>query len=167
MKKIPTSVLLLFFISLSHSSFANYGHAATAVAPERITEQVTPAKNSFKLQVKEIEKITGRKLTLKQKLALRIQRLYGPYDKDLQRKANNQAQTGFILSIIGFVFLWPLIIPGLILSNSALLKEKVEPGILTVQNRGLAKAGRILGLIGLIITFFFIVLVLSTGIYGL
>jgi len=167
MKKIFTSLLLLFFVSFSYSAFANYGYTAIPADHEKISEQISPEKNSFKQQVKEIEKLTGRKLTLKQKLALRIQRLYGPYDKDLQRKANTRAQTGFILTIIGFVFLWPLIIPGLILSNSALLKETVEPGILTVQNRGLAKAGRILGLIGLIITFFFIVLVLSTGIYGL
>lgn len=167
MKKVITSVLLLFFVSFSHNSFANYGHAAIAVASEKITEQVTPAKISFKLRVKEIEKLTGRKLTLKEKIALRIQKLVGPYDKDLQRKANSQAQTGFILSILGFVLLWPLLIPGLIISNSALQKEKVEPGILTMQNRGLAKVGRILGLIGLIITFFAVVIILSTGLYGL
>ncbi len=167
MKKIMISVLILLFVNSGYHSFASNGHAAFPVTHQKTIEQVSPVKNSFQQQVRELEKLTGRKLTLKERIALRIQRFAGPYDKDLQRKANNQAQTGFILSILGFVLLWPLLIPGLIISNSALQKEKVEPGILTMQNRGLAKAGRILGLIGLVLIFFVIVLVLSTGLYGL
>jgi hypothetical protein len=41
------------------------------------------------------------------------------------------------------------VIPGLFFSQSALRKEKVDPGILTRTNYGLAKAGKIIGYIGL------------------
>jgi len=47
--------------------------------------------------------------------------------------------------------LFPLLaIPGFIISNSALTKEKITPGILEGGNKGLAKAGLILSVIGFV-----------------
>jgi len=99
---------------------------------------------------------------------LRIQTAFPRYDKDLERKANNEALIGFIFSMAGLVLLWPLLIPGLIISSSALRKERIDPGILEKGNYGLAKAGKIIGIIGLAIIALAIIIiaaVISSGVY--
>jgi hypothetical protein len=69
----------------------------------------------------------------------------------MQRKANNQAVAGFVMSIVGWIVFSPLLIVSLIVSSAATRKERENPGILQKGNYGLARAGKILSIIGLVI----------------
>jgi len=117
------------------------------------------------LTVTDLQKTLGRKLTIKEKISwwLYQKKLIhiDPSEKEI-KNANSNAVLGFafgILSIIGLSFL--AAIPGLILSNKALIAEKADPGILKGGNYGLAQAGQILSWIGLAIFLFTLILVLA------
>jgi len=123
-------------------------------------------KQSFHTLKNKLEIQFGRQLSFKEKTALRIQVFLSPFKKDAERKANNLAVVGFVLSVTGWVVLWPLLIAGLIASNGALKNERIYPGILTNRNYKLAKAGRILSVIGLFIMAIALIIIITNGGFG-
>ncbi|MBX9782915.1 MAG: DUF4190 domain-containing protein [Chitinophagaceae bacterium] len=166
MKNVTLLLLLISFLLTSAAADAGI------VVPATTTIIARPETKKTKLTYKETKKLLesklNRKLSFKEKLALRLQKTFPKYDIELERRANNQAVTGFVLSVCGLVLLWPLVIPGLIISNSALRKERMDPGILDSANYGLAKAGSIIGYVGLALAAILIAIIavtLSTGVY--
>ncbi|MFN8264493.1 MAG: hypothetical protein U0T11_00340 [Chitinophagaceae bacterium] len=163
MKNILILFLSCFFASVQTEALATH---PAIVSNATVSSKAAPL--TYKAQKTVAEKMLGRKLSLKERMALRIQTAFPRYDKDLERKANNEALIGFIFSMAGLVLLWPLLIPGLIISSSALRKERIDPGILEKGNYGLAKAGKIIGIIGLAIIALAIIIiaaVISSGVY--
>lgn len=157
--KTTLFILLLSVFFISHSSaFSHVAFIAVPVAKETTAE---PAANkeqspSFRSIRQSVEKKLGRKLTLTERIGLRYYTWHPRYDKEYQRKANNQAITGFVLGVCSLVIFPLLAIPGFLLSNSALRKEKIDPGLLEGGSKGLAKAGQILSIVGIL---YFILLV--------
>lgn len=109
-----------------------------------------------------VKQLLGRKLTLKEKLGLLLARAKYkkgiPIDTIEAQKANSTAVWGFVLSILGYFF-FPLLIPGYILSNNALKKEKAQPGLLTSTNKTLAQISRIFPIIYGILLILFLILI--------
>lgn len=166
MKKFTLLLYLVSFLFTSATTYAGIvvPGTATIVTPPEIKQTQLSYRETKKL----LESKLHRKLNFKEKLALRFQKTFPKYDYEMQRRANSQALTGFILSVCGLVVIWPLIIPGLIISNSALRKERMNPGILENGNYGLAKAGSIIGYVGialLVVVIAIVALTLSTGVY--
>ncbi len=162
MKNIIQLIIIGLALAVSGNSYA----ASPVHVPAVIKTETKAKKPSYQQLKKSLEQSLGRKLKFKERVALRMQSLLPDFDPALQKRANNQALTGFILSCAGLVLFAPLLIPGLIISNSALAKERMNPGILENGNYGLAKAGSIIGYVGLailLILIFIIVLVLSGG----
>jgi hypothetical protein len=148
MKIIFTLIIALLIVPFAGNAFTAYSN----VVPHATTPVKTPVKKlSYKQTKSLLELSLGRKLKFKEKAALRIQSVLPDYKGVDAGKANSNALLGFIFAIGGLVLLWPLLIPGLILSNNALNAEKKNPGTLSDGNKGLAKAGRIMSIIGLAI----------------
>jgi hypothetical protein len=126
--------------------------AGASIITPQINEPVkkTTPKFSFKQSKAFAEWSLGRKLKLKEKIALRLQTSLHTSKAADEGKANTNAVLGFIFAVAG-LFLWPFFIPGLILSKKALNSEKENPGVLTSTNLTLAKIGKIASLVGLII----------------
>jgi Domain of unknown function (DUF4190) len=113
------------------------------------------SKPSFKHIRKATEKQLGRRLTLKERLGLWLYKTQTPKELDA-KKANNHAILGLVFGICSIV-LFPLFsIPGFFFSQSALRQEKLQPGILEGGNKGLAKAGLILSIIGFVLALLYI-----------
>lgn len=162
MKNIFTLILISAFVSFTIPSFS----ASPVANVQTVTTNTKVKKPSYKQLKKTLEQSLGRKLKFKEKFALRLQSVLPEVDPALQRRANNQALAGFILSCAGIVLFAPLLIPGLIISNSALAKERMNPGILENGNYGLAKAGSIIGYVGLgilLLLIIIVVIVFSSG----
>ncbi len=155
--------IFTFLLFLSILPFTSKGFTSSIVSSIEIVKKETGKKAalSYRESKKILETSFGRKLSFKEKLALRIQTNIPRYETENERRANSQAVTGFILSICGLVLLWPLLIPGFIISNNALAKEQAEPGILKNGNYGLAKAGKIMGIVGLVIVVLAIVIIVA------
>ena len=105
-----------------------------------------------KLTVKELQAFLGRKLSLKEKiqffLARKLVTATNPEDEELAEKGRRNAYLGFGFGLAG-ILLFPLFaIPAIIISNNALAYHKEKPGILG-DARGFAKAGQIMGWIGI------------------
>lgn len=119
-----------------------------------------------------VKQLLGRKLTLKEKLGLLLARAKYkkgiPIDTIEAQKANSTAVWGFVLSILGYFF-FPLLIPGYILSNNALQKEKAKPGLLTDTNKTLAQIGKafviVYGILIVLTLMFLIVIIARFGLY--
>jgi hypothetical protein len=120
------------------------------------TSKPTPDKQQSvaitKLTVKELQAYLGRKLTLKEKvqffLAKKLVGATDPEDEELAKKGRRNAYTGFGFGLAG-ILLFPLFaIPAIIISNNALAYDKEKPGILG-DARGFAKAGQIMGWVGI------------------
>ncbi|MBP6687823.1 MAG: DUF4190 domain-containing protein [Lacibacter sp.] len=92
---------------------------------------------------------------------------FTPETETDQKKANNHALLGFIFGVCSLVIFPLFAIPGFILSKNAMNKEKLSPGILEDGNKGLAKAGFILSIIGFasLLVFVIYIIVLLGG-YG-
>jgi hypothetical protein len=135
------------------------------------TSKPTPDKQQSlaitKLTVKELQDHLGRKLTLREKaqfyLAKKLLRATDPEDEELAKKGRSNAYTGFGFGLAG-ILLFPLFaIPAVIISNNALAYDKEKPGILG-DARGFAKAGQIMGWVGiglLAVGVFFVLLFLA------
>lgn len=167
MKNILLTILLSVFVSSASFAFS----AAPVIIDETETAAATVQKkkktSSFKNFRKETERKLGRKLGLFERMGLwYYTKLAGDPDVD-SKKANNHALTGFILGLCGLTIFPLLAIPGFIFSNSALTKEKLAPGTLSSSNKGLAKAGLILSIIGFVYLLLLILYItLIIGAYG-
>lgn len=160
-----TFFLSIFFI-LEGTAFSSV--PSTTVDPTKGTAVEPVLKNEKRISFKSIRIATEKKLGRKLKLTERVGLWYYthlPQYNDDSKKANNQALIGFIFGICSLVIFPLLAIPGFILSNSALTKEKITPGILEGGNKGLAKAGLILSILGfvyLILLVVYIAFIVST-----
>ena len=146
--------LLTFFLSLFFMlEGAAFSSVPSTVEPTKATTVEPVVKNEKRISFKNFRKATEKKLGRKLKLTERVGLWYyshlPQYNGD-SKKANDQALIGFIFGICSLVIFPLLAIPGFILSNSALTKEKITPGILEGGNKGLAKAGLILSVIGFV-----------------
>lgn len=170
MKITLLTFLLSFVFVLKSPAFTSVPTTATVLVKETVVEPVVKKENrtSFKSIRKSAEKKLGRKLKLTERLGLWYYTHMPQYNGD-PKKANDQALLGFIFGICSLV-LFPLFaIPGYIISNSALTKEKLSPGILESGNKGLAKAGLILSIIGfvyLILIIVYVAVFISTWGFG-
>ncbi len=172
MKTALFTLLLSVFFVLHSSAFNRAAFISVPVAKETTVEPnaKNKQKQSFKTIRQSLEKKTGRKLKLTERLGLWYYTQLPGYDNEYKRTANNHALTGFILGVCSLVLFPLLAIPGFIFSTSALNKEGIDPGLLEGGNKGLAKAGQILSIIGflyLILLVVYIVLLLSIGFYGI
>ncbi len=158
--------ILTFFIAL----FFTAPHAAIAAEPiitvksEPVAVVKKEKHNSFKSFRKATEKRIGRKLGLIERLGLWYYTKLTPEPEVDQKKANNQALTGFILGLCSLIILPLLSIPGFFFSNAALQKEKLVPGTLDSTNKTLAKVGLILSIVGfayLLVAILYIILLFS------
>lgn len=92
-----------------------------------------------------------KKPTLKEKIRRYIFSKFHTPDELQKRRANKLAKIGIALSVAGMFLLPPLSIAGIILSITALRKEKKYPGILSKKNKDHAVAGVIYGVIGILL----------------
>jgi hypothetical protein len=148
MKLLSTTIIIIYLLM----PFSVKPFAATSIVNPATYEPViksTP-KISFKQSKSLIEKNIGRRLTFKEKVALRLHPLFHHKQKVNNGNAKTNAVLGFIFSIAG-LFIPLLFIPGLILSNNALKQEKENPGVLTPSQLTLAKIGKIVSIAGIIL----------------
>lgn len=149
MKKIFTLIFILVLCFRAESS--NVPSANPGPAISSIATPVSSALNITTAKTKDIEKLLGRKLKLKEKLAIKV--FQWKYKKGLKaKKAEDPAKKGktaMILGIIGIAALFipyvslvaiPCAILAIIFGNQA---KKADP------NNGQAKAGVILGIVTL------------------
>jgi hypothetical protein len=131
--------------------------------------EASPRTSIAALSVNELQQSLGRKLSLKEKVAFYLYKKHfkreEPTEKDI-KKANSKAVLAFVFSLAA-VFIFPLFaIPALILSANALAAEKVNPGILTKSNHGLAKAAKIICYIQFALTLLLLIVVLAIAMSG-
>jgi len=159
---------LLFFIFCTPQHLdaaADIRMSVESTIKQKETNKITPDYHSLK---RNLEQQLGRKLKWSERLGLRALTVHKSFSNEDSRKANNHALVGFILGISSLILLPLLSIPGYMFSNSALIKEKLNPGILEGGNKGLAKAGLILSIIGLVyllLIILYIIIIFSSGIY--
>jgi uncharacterized protein YqhQ len=148
---ILTAVIFFLFIENTAAS-VNPVVSTTIVAP--VTETLVKKKNksSYKILKNETEKLLGRKLKLREKIGLwaTSRMANDPYDKTDEKRANTMAIVGFCFGVASLLLLPLFSIPGFIISNNALNKEKNNPGMLEDTNKTLAKIGKILSIIGFV-----------------
>lgn len=165
-------LILFSLIFITLSSFINI---STIVPVERkvSTTSQSIGKNDLtleklsKMKVKEFQKLTGKKLTLKEKIAFKI--VQGKIKKQLKAKegeTSDKGKTAMILGIIGLALLFipygiiasiPLAILAIVNGSQA---RKKDP------NNGKALTGIILGWVtlGLLVLFLIIALIwLASG----
>ena len=159
MKKTLTFSLLLFFLGF----FATTNLHAVNKAPLRAKVHRTTSHNTS-LDRKTIEQKIQRKLTFRERIALRI----------FQKKQKSQKGTTDIMSIIGLsasllsvvgLFVSPIIwivfsIAGIIFGAIGMARTKKNPEL---KGRGMAIAGLILGIISLILPFLLLGAILSAA----
>lgn len=167
MKNKLLIILLSFFVSSATFAFSSAPVLIDKTESISTTVKKKKQTSSFKTFRKETEKKLGRKLGLFERIGLwYYSKLAGEPDVD-EKKANNHALTGFILGLCALTIFPLLAIPGFFFSNSALTKEKLAPGTLSGSNKGLAKAGLILSIIGFVYLLLIILYVaLLLGAYG-
>ncbi len=165
MKWTLLSFLILFIFSAPYTAGATADIQSNSGKKKLVTIN-KERKAGYQTLKRTMELQLGRKLKWTERLGLRAVSMLP--EKDDARKANNHALVGFILGVSSLVLLPLLSIPGFIFSSSALTKEKQNPGILEGGNKGLAKAGLILSIIGfvyLLLVILYIVLVISSGFF--
>lgn len=141
--------------------FSYYGvEAATTTAINTATTAVSVFDLSPVTLVNgskaELEDAIGRKLTFKEKIALKLVKKKLKKHKELdpkvafeQTKTDAMAVAGFVTGLVSlFIFGIILGILAIVFSSIALKRIKREPEALT--GRGLAVAGLVLGIIGLV-----------------
>lgn len=156
---IPVFILLSSFtVKEIHTKPAPISTVATVPLPA-----LTSLEKLATLKIKEIEKLTGRKLKLKEKIALKIYQL--KLKKELKAKekgeTKSKGQTAFILGLVGIgVLLIPYVsiaaIPLAILAIVIGSKAKKEN-----PKDGKAQTGIILGIVTLGLIVLAILLVLA------
>jgi hypothetical protein len=157
MKRIVNCVALLLLMTFSQASFAAQPIPATWFGDSLVLKPTVTIRSSNK----EIQKLIGRKLTLKEKFALWVGKKYSEVDEAASKKANSQALIAFLLSLAGF-FIIPLFpsIAAIVISSRVLQREKENPGLIS-KNKALAQIAQILGIIGVAIVVVAIVVLLA------
>ena len=150
MRKPYLLILVVFIFSFSIQGSANNLPPALTSSVSTLQNDPAPMDRIVKMKIKEVEKLLGRKMSLKEKLAFKIAQL--KLKKELKTKAEDKSskgQTAFVLSLIGLCLLLvpygflaslPLGIVGLVMGSQA---KKENPG------DGKAKTAIILSLVTL------------------
>ena len=141
--------------------------ASTNSLPAEIDKE-SSAKVLSQLSIKDLQTSLERKLTLQEKITWMLFKKHLPRlepTESEKKRANTNAVLGLVFGILG-ILVFPLFaIPGLILSNKALLAERVDPGILASGHRGIAVAGQITSYVALallLLIFIIVIAVLSS-----
>ncbi len=163
MKKLLFALLIFFSCFNYFSANAAYVDSAMVASQNSISTEKQFPTNA------EIEQMIGRKLSLKEKIAILINKkeLKQQFKNgQLDERANKDAKLGFWLSIAGIFFLYALI-PGYIFSQKALKKEKQNPGSLTPSNLRLAEVGKgicvVIGILMVLALIFLIAFIAQLG----
>ena len=168
MRKYYLLILVLFvFSSFSVHGYGNVLPPTLTSSASTVSGDPLPVEGIAKMKIKEAEKLLGRKLTLKEKIAFKIAQW--KLKKGLKAKAegkSSKGQTAFVLSLIGLCLLivpyagiasLPLAIIGLVMGSQA---KKADP------DDTKAKTAIILSLVtlGLIVLAFLLVLaIIASG----
>ncbi|HMO31942.1 MAG TPA: DUF4190 domain-containing protein [Lacibacter sp.] len=159
------AALLLFVVT---DGYANGGNSISPAATAAVqAEKNTKKTTAFRQHKAAWEKQLGRKLRWSERVGLRVLLLAGEPDPELQKKANSNAVLGFAFGLGSLLLLPFFAIPGLIFSNKALRAERATPGILEGDKKGLAKAGKILSIIGIVATFILVLYIFLALLLGL
>lgn len=130
-------ILVVFIFSFSIQGSANNLPTLTSSVSTLQNDPPAPMDRLAKMKIKEVEKLLGRKMSLKEKLAFKITQL--KLKKELKAKAegkSSKGQTAFILSLIGLCLILvpygffaslPLAIVGLVMGSQA-KKENPDDG---------------------------------------
>lgn len=151
-------IVLLFFTT--NSTYSNVAPLLTTIQVAKEGQQAVgiTKKQSFQYFKKAMEIKLGRKLKWKEKITIWYS-THAPGSSEAE-KAKTKALLGFIFGLVSVIIFPPLAIPGLIFSINALNKEKQQPGILDKGSKGMAIAGlilSILGLLALVILFLYVI----------
>lgn len=156
----------MFILFFSFNSYSSIILTNIPLQKEKATITITPevlAKFAT-LKIKEIEKLAGRKLTFKEKIAVKVYQWKIKKIKTLsfpKERKSDKGNTAFILGIVGLVSLLipylgivaiPCAILAIIFGNQA---KKINP-----DDRH-AKTGAILGWITLALIVLFILLIIA------
>jgi hypothetical protein len=149
----PICLIMILLISFTNLN--------AAVLISNTSQTDTSINQTFSLPGNNIESILGRKLKLKEKIALSIyQKQLKNADVakgDIEKKASANAILAFVLSILGITtcFLFPVLflveIPALIIGNGVLRTAKKNPDLVSKSTKSLAKAASIISLVSLIL----------------
>ena len=151
MKKITLGLLCAIICAFTLQSFAGnpLKHLAlveTEIAPKLVPEQNVTQPQS-KLQHKQLQELLGRKLTLKEKVVLKIFRLKQvkaePDPKDSSRKGRTAKTLGIIALAALLIFPLATLVCGILAIVFGQQAKKINP-----DDRN-AKAGIIMGIIAL------------------
>jgi len=164
MTRLMKTILFLSIITLLIFS-GNFVFAASSPGEVKPTQSIVPHDSGMtialflQLKPKEIEKLTGHKLTLKEKIALKIYKLKlrKKISEDDPAKNKRLGNLSLIFGIAAFVF---ALIPGLVLISLPLAVAAVVLG--AVSLKGNKNTNGIIGLIlgGIFLLSFLVVLVL-------
>lgn len=138
MRKYYLLILVLFVSSsLSLQTKANVLPVTLTSSVSTFQQDPIPMDKLAKMKIKEVEKILGRKFSLKEKFAFKIAQL--KLKKEVKANAegkSSKGQTAFVLSLIGLCLLivpyvslasLPLAIIGLVMGSQA-KKENPDDG---------------------------------------
>jgi hypothetical protein len=158
MKRTLLHLIILLFISTP-----SYSIRLESSKVDGVTSLAIPT--SSRIPHKQVQALTGRKLTLIEKIGLFLLHRNlrtEPLTEAQIKTANSNATLGLVFGILSIIVFPLFAIPGLILSNKAFFTEKVNPNTLTKGSLNAAKAGRItswigIGLLALIFAFILII----------
>jgi hypothetical protein len=137
MRKPYLLIFVVFIFSFSIQGSANNLPPVLTSSVSTLQNDPAPMDRLVKMKIKEVEKLLGRKMSLKEKLAFKIAQL--KLKKESKSKAEDKSskgQTAFILSLIGLCLLivpyaflasLPLAIIGLVMGSQA-KKENPDDG---------------------------------------
>lgn len=160
---IRLTILLLLFSSLPALSAVSPSTVTKPKDPLAVTLTEVAASRFANMKIKEIQKMAGRKLKLKEKLGIKLLqwKIKRELIKNKRESASEKGKTALILSIVGIGCLLipylgfaaiPLLILGLIFGYQA---RKANPG----DKR--AKAAITIGWVGIILFLLALVLVIA------
>ena len=134
----------------------------------QVRQDTTPPRQLSDREMRRLDEEIKRLERREQLEEMRMRRGLAPQDDDIfspeAQKAKNNAIVGFVVSLGGLVLLsWlglPAYIVGVVFSSKALRRMR-KLGI--NDNRGLAVAGLVIGIIGLALTLLVLIVLFSGG----
>jgi hypothetical protein len=172
MKHIPLLISAVFiFTSFSSSSNIGNNHAIQNISAGPKKTQLHSVNNIASMKAKEIEMLLGKKLTLKEKIALKLAQLkIKKQVKAIEKGKPSKGQNAMVLGILSLVV---LLIPFGILASIVLAIMAITIGSKAKKENshdGKAQAGIIMGIVTLaliVLAIAIVVAILSSGEYWL
>ena len=152
MRKIPLLILVLFVFSSFSSDHIEIvspvNKNISGVAP--VENKLMPIEKVASMKIKEAEKLLGRKLSLKEKIAFKIAQL--KIKKDLKAKEKGKPSKGQAAMVLGIIGLACVLIPYGIIASIPLAIIAIIQGSQAKKenhNDGKAQAAIVLGIVTL------------------